>query len=63
MVPVVGVRQEGTLANAKEGFGRRGGEDGERCEIQERRKMRRNLKKWTGGMIKGKTLNHIFIFS
>ena len=42
MVPVVGVRQEGTLANAKEGFGRMGEEEGERCEIQEMRKMRRN---------------------
>ena len=28
MVPVVVVRQEGTLANAKEGFGRRGEEEG-----------------------------------
>ena len=30
MVPVVVVRQEGTLVNAKEGFGRRGEEEGER---------------------------------
>ena len=30
MVPVVVVRQEGTLVNAKEGFGRRGEEEGVR---------------------------------
>ena len=56
-----GGKAGGNLGKCKGRIWTKGGGGG--GKVQERRKMRRNLNKWTGGMIKGKTLNHIFIFS